>query len=173
MDKVKIRLKLRDNEFEAEGPDDLVRAHLSEFKGLMGNAISERTPPLANSAGTDASLGLIYQPDKTLKTLTLRILPSTDRGMLKQVANTLLLVLLGFHESLGIDEVPVLSAAQAIRRSGLVKVHRLSNAFLSLQTDGYALKIGLGKGTRYQLTSKGQNAAQTLIHNTLQRANLP
>ena len=170
---MKIRLKLRDNEFEAEGPDNLVRAHLADFKGLMGNTgpEEERRRPASPAKAVNAN-DLIYQPDKTGKSLTLRILPSTDRGMLKQIANTLLLVLHGFHESLGINEVPVLSAAQAIRLSGLVKVRRLSIAFLTLQSDGFALKIGLGKGTRYQLTSKGQNAARELIQNTLQRANL-
>ncbi len=170
---MKIRLKLSDNEFEAEGPDELIRAHLSEFKGMVKNAVPEELQPrLANPAEPTVPLDLIYQPDKTLKPLTLRVLPSTDHRMLKQVANTLLLVLYGFHETLGVNEVPVLSAAQAIRRSGLVKVQRLSNAFLALRSDGLALKIGLGKGTSYQLTSTGQNAARELIHNTLHRANL-
>ena len=71
-----------------------------------------------------------------------------------------------------VERQGLLSAAQAIRRSGLVKVQRLSNAFLALRSDGLALKIGLGKGTSYQLTSTGQNAARELIHNTLHRANL-
>jgi hypothetical protein len=175
VDNVRIRLKIREGEFEAEGPDPLVRAHLAEFKTLLTSpAAGEETTPEAPpiTPGKDSGLDLMYQAEPATGTLTLRILPSTDRGVLKQVSNTLLLILHGFHESLNLREVPVLAATLTIRQSGLVRVSRLSNAFLALQAEGLAMKIGRGKGTKYQLTAKGRAEARALIHNTLKRAKL-
>lgn len=165
MDNVRIRLKLRDNEFEAEGPEGLVRAHLAEFKSLLPGAAAPETPANAPHA-------LMFQADKASGALVLRILPSTNQGILKQVTNTLLLTLFGFQEAMGIPKVPVLAATQTIRQSGLVAVSRLSNAFLKLQKEGLAMKIGRGKGTQYQLTAKGLKSARELIQNSLSRANL-
>jgi hypothetical protein len=167
VENVKVRIRLRDNEFEAEGPESLVRAHLGEFERLLGGG-GEKSA----SALPPPPLELLFSPDAAARSLTLRVLPSTDKGVLRQVANTLLLVLYGFRKALDEERVPVLSAAQAIRASGLVKVQRLSNAFGTLQNEGLALKLGTGKGTRYQLTEKGLTQAQSLIHQTLKRAGL-
>lgn len=167
-DTVKIRLKLPEGEIEAEGPDALVRAHLQEFKAYL----ADKRPPSTPAPAAETQPDLFYQADLATKSLTLRILPSTDQGVTQQVANALLLVLNGFREALATPEVPVLSASEAIRQSGLVQVKRLSNAFTNLQTEGLALKVGSGKGTRYQLTAKGQTAAQELIQTTLRRAGL-
>lgn len=164
MDNLKIRLKLRENEFEAEGPDALIRAHLGEFKALLKGEEQAKN----GSLPTD----LLFKTDAGGERVTLRVLPSTDRGRGRQVANTLLLALYGFQEQLGLQEVPVLSAAQSLRHSGLVKVQRLSNAFLVLQREGHAMKVGSGKGTRYKLTAKGHAAAQNLYKTTLARADL-
>jgi hypothetical protein len=173
VDNVRVRLKLRDNEFEAEGPEGLVRQHLQEFKGLLGNpAMTAENGEKSGATGTSEAAALMFQADPVLKTLTLRILPSTDQGVLQQTANTLLLVLLGFQEALNAPKVSVLAATLAIRKSGLVEVQRLSNAFLKLQKEGLAMKTGRGKGTTYQLTSKGQNAARHLVQKTLGRAGL-
>lgn len=171
VDNLKIRLKWRENEFEAEGPEGLIRSHLNEFKEMVGGRRPAAAP--AGTAGTEqGAASILFQADKASQALSLRVLPSTDKGVLKQTSNTLLLVLHGFQEELALEQVPVLAAAQAIRQSGMVQVRRLSNAFLALQSDGLAMKIGSGKGTRYQLTTKGRAAAQNLCQLTLERAGL-
>jgi hypothetical protein len=172
-----MRFKIGSHEFEVEGPESALKTGLEEFRSLMKSLPEERQAPTLliqepQRVAKIAQESLFFLPDKAQGAITLRVLPSTDQGILRQLRNTLLLILYGFRKTLDIEQVAALAAARAVRQSGLVSTKRLSHAFLALQKEGLALKMGKGKGTKYQLSQKGLDAAQELLRSVLGRANL-
>ena len=195
MDNSRVRLKIGPHEFEAEGSEESVKARLMEFRDLISGSPLERTrggtdapapppapeglplidAPFAKPAASKLSVqqvDLVFHPEPGRQGLSLRILPSTDKGVIRQISNTMLVILFGYKEKLGVLEVPVIQITAAMRQSGFTTLKRLSTSFSQLQKEGLALKIGAGKGTKYRATNKGLQLAEDLLHSTLARANL-
>jgi hypothetical protein len=176
VDKYRLRIRMGQAEFEAEGPRPQVHEDYERFLSRLGR---EGTAP--SPLPTDAPMGgpapqnrvdLLYQVDKNRGVLSLRILPSIGSGVIRHVANAILIILYGFKEYLGADSVPVLALANALRQSGHTGVKRLSTSCNYLLKNGLLIKQGTGKGSLYKASNLGLQTARSIIHATLERANL-
>lgn len=163
VDNYRLKIKMGAFEFEAEGPRDSVDARFADFKSLIKTA-----PPVVASNDTS----LLYRIDRERSHISLRVLPPSGDGVIRQTANAILLLLLGYNDHLSSPNAPVLALAKAIRESGLTNVKRLSTAFPLLQKDGLALKKGSGKGTYYQISNPGISFAKNLSQTILSKVNL-
>ena len=179
MDNLKLRIKLGDYEFEAEGTRNYILEQFEVFQKLfremtinreMGNLhdnirVMDHPLPSQNSPQTqEFSQRAVEEPlQKILHQLpaspflACSILPL---GKNKD-ADTVLILLLGFRVFRNQKEVSVLNLNQALKKSG-ISPHRLDRMLSVHSKDQLVLKAGKGKGGGYQLTHKGALRAQEL-----------
>jgi hypothetical protein len=166
----KVRVKIGDAEFEAEGGEELVKAQFADFLAALSAKPSQQHKPKANAmepedglpddAGNhngDASSELInraYLPVKDL--ISLRFLPKSEN----QDADTLLLLLYGYEKLKGLDSVLVTQLLRAAKQSGLSldRIDRASAKYSSL-----LLKGGTRKGSKYSLNNQGRAKAIEIL----------
>jgi hypothetical protein len=162
VDNVRIKFKVGDREFEAEGPRDAVEARWAEAKEWLIHA--KETPfdaPTPKESLRSPPKSPVFEVDGGKRTIRLRVLPPRGESI-QRVSNALLLLLYGYHENLGKSEVPVTRMAEDLRMSGFAGLKRLSRAFGKLEGDGLAARNGAGKGTRYRATHPGLATAANL-----------
>lgn len=163
MDRIKIRFRLGDREFEAEGEKDIVRAQWEEARAWLFQEESDKKsgralPPPGEEKSFQKSLFNMAPGGRSLR---LRVLPPGGPGG-ERLSKALLLLLHGYHTLLQQNDVPAIRLAEDLRMSGFAGTRRLSRAFASLETRGLAVRSGTGKGSRYQATSPGINEAQAV-----------
>lgn len=175
MDKLKLRLKLNEYEFEAEGPHKIVNLHLKEFETLCQKMAdksyrsfseADRVTPLLGPAGSSLDNHLtaktnnypyskLFTIDQKTSLITCKILPSGEQ----KNANIVLLLLLGYLLLQNQTEVPALVLNRSLRSISAIKIRldRLLNSYLRKRM---IMKSGLGKGGRYRLTTPGIQEAK-------------
>lgn len=161
MDTYKLRVKIGDFEFDAEGPEDSVKQQFEAFKEIVLQAApkaekkEERQEgdvehkPLTNTIPLDK----IIQYDSATGDIILTALPQGDY----QEAKAVLLLLLGYKLNKNEENVLVTDLMNGLRRSGC-PVGRLDRA-LAPYSGTYVFKTGIGKGGRYRLTLQGTKEA--------------
>ena len=156
MDTSKIKIKIGDHEFEAEGPTDVVQSQFQAFKELIAAVPVTIVPP--PSSGPKLN-GQAEQPksklEKMFKTegriVSLTAIPQTTN-------DAALLVMLGQKHFRGNDTVTGQEVGDGLDHSGVMagRVDRIMDAFIQ---EGSVMKIGQGRATRYRLTNTGMNKA--------------
>lgn len=163
MDNLRVKIKIGEREFEAEGAREAVEARLAEAQfWLLKEPRNEPNPAkdTPNSEKIEAEHPT-YDVDRGRRTVRLRVLP--PRGeVLQRLSNALLLLLYGYNSLLGRSEVPVTRMAEDLRMSGFAGLRRLSRAFDRLEREGLASRSGAGKGTQYRATLPGLESGKTL-----------
>ncbi len=169
MDGYKLRVKIGAAEFEAEGPEEAVKAQFEEFKTLLAVPTGPQVQPPAptgNGSGqstaeqtADVPQGFerLFAVDAKngKNTVTLRLLPQgEDRDWV-----ALLLLLWGFKRKFREDRVRVTTLKEVLERSG-VTVGRVDRVADKPQRGGLVLKGGRAKGGTYALTNTGQARAE-------------
>lgn len=165
MDNLRVKVRVGEKEFEAEGPREAVEARWAEARDwILSHAPTnkEQIPIIEKAAESlQKDENPIFDVDRGRRTVRLRVLP--PRGeVLQRLSNALLLLLYGYHEILNRPEIPVTRMAEDLRMSGFAGLKRLSRAFVRLETEGLAARNGAGKGTNYRATNPGLTAARTL-----------
>lgn len=168
----RLKIKIGDHEFEAEGPAEVVQAQFEIFKELVSNvpvsaSIVPPHPPPGSTAGVGNSengskvttapqleLDKIMRVDGRVVSLTVRA-ASADDGVL--------LMLLGQRQYRGNDSVTGGEIKDGLRQSGqpVERVDRVLDK-LSADTSGLVITIGQRKGRRYRLTNAGVSKAQEI-----------
>jgi hypothetical protein len=157
-DAYKLQIKLGTAEFTAEGPEKSVKDDYREFlkaiadkataaavagkpsNGGNGNGAVERTP-LEGS-----SLAHIYKRDGDI--VSLRHLPDSPN----RTADAALLLLYGYRELAGVEDVPVTKLNEGLRKSGLT-FERIDR-FLPMHSTLFR-KGGQRSGSWYTLNNQG------------------
>jgi hypothetical protein len=160
VDNIKLRIRLGDREIEAEGPQDVVEQQIERWKQIFGQN-TEPAPQKTIETPLD-----IYNNDSTQGNITLRR-RSTQGSQVEQLSRGLVLLLYGYKTLQATPEVLSPRLARDLRLSGFTDLTRLSRAFARLNTEGLAVQIGKGKGTRYRLTEPGTQAAEKLLQSSL------
>lgn len=164
MDTQKLKIKIGDHEFEAEGPTEIVKEQFAIFKELIANvpvpkkeqaAETQQAQP-TNSAGALA-LDKIVRVDGRFISLTASTTSVNDAVMVIMLAQRLL----RNNETVTSSEV-----VDGLRTSGHV-VSRVDTVMDKLASEGHVIKIGARRATQYRLTNQGVTRAQEIARGVL------
>lgn len=180
MDNSRLRVKASDYELEAEGSRDFVREQYEAFRRLLGDVAqkpvlskrkgdpspSRQSPdsPLpgekssAQQNSWTESFGKILVWDEGTQRVKNTVLP--DGPM--RVADTVLLLLFGYRELHGLSQVAALLLNQSLKSAGFDDL-RLDREMAPYVKARLVLRSGVGKGSRYRLTTRGVKKAQELV----------
>jgi hypothetical protein len=170
MDNAKIKIKIGDHEFEAEGPSDVVSSQFQAFKELIAlqprQIMSPSLQPeqqVSQNQQEPAPLLLdkMFKVDGRIVSLTAHAGSPDDAT---------LLLMLGQKQFRGNDAVTGQELGDGLEHSGIrvLRVDRIMDKFVK---EGFVLKIGLGRASRYRLTNPGMTKAMVIARELL--ANLP
>ncbi len=163
MDRLKIRFRSGEREFEAEGEKDAVRAHWEEARSwLLQEEANEKGRGALPAPRKEKTLPqTLFDVDAARGALRLRVLPPGGPGG-ERLTKALLLLLHGYRDLLLQNDVPAIRLADDLRMSGFAGVRRLSRAFAALEKKGQAVRAGAGKGSRYRATNPGLDEARAI-----------
>jgi hypothetical protein len=168
----RLKIKIGEHEFEAEGPTDVVQSQLEIFKELVSRApvtVPEKPKPEQVAAtddsgkqtggvqqnGTGASpldLEKIMRADGRVISLTVRAETATD---------AVLLLMLGQRQFRSNDSVTGAELAEGLRESGYASI-RGDHVTDRLANQGAVITIGAHRGRRYRMTNAGVARAQDI-----------
>jgi len=165
-DVLKIRVKLEAQEFEAEGPHEIVAAHFRTWQQLIGADHRLAAPAAASTATLAATPDDLFALDPRRDLVTFRHAPD---GALAR-ADAALLLLYGFHQFLSPPgrAVLVTRLKAALTASGYPQ-GRIDRTLQRHLAAGLAGKRGRRIGSTYHLTSAGLQHAKTLLQQVLKR----
>lgn len=158
-------MKLGAHEFEAEGAPELVAAHFRTWQDLIAAVPPARpdgAPSALQSSGTPRTSSPLdlFAVDLKRSMVTLRRHP----GGAAPHADAALLLLYGFHQSLGEEgrAVAVTRLKAALNASGHPGV-RINRTLERYRAARLIKKRGRRKGSTYELTPSGSQRAATLV----------
>jgi hypothetical protein len=169
MDGYRLKIKVGEHEFEAEGPANVVQAQFEAFKSLIVTIPSSTAAnkPLAitqterdNSVSANESalaLDKITRVEDRVVSLTNK--PDT-------IEDAALLLMLGQRTFRANDSVTGGEVISGLRQSG-INVGRVDWRLDKLAGEGLIIKIGSGRASRYRLTNQGMNKAQGIARNLI------
>lgn len=182
MNNSRLRVKASDYELEAEGSRDFVREQYEAFRRLLGDVPGRSAAPQSRETGERSSSpqapasplpgrkadvpgrSQIKSFQKLLvwddPTQQVKIMVLPDGTM--RIADTVLLLLLGYRELRGTSQVSALDLNQGLRSAGFDNF-RLDREMAPYVKARLILRSGVGKGSRYRLTTRGVKQAQELV----------
>lgn len=169
MDNLKLRVKASDYEIEAEGSRDFVQQQYEAFRQLLENMTQKSnlskslgTPPPEEKTDTprnskNESFQKLLVWDALAQRVKVTIIPDGPR----RIADMVLLLLLGYRELRGLGQVSALDLNQGLGSAGFnqFRLDRIMAPYLKAKL---MLRSGVGKGSRYRLTTRGVKRAQEL-----------
>jgi hypothetical protein len=152
----RLKIKIGNHEFEAEGPTETVQAQFSVFKELIAEfngleSVEQQTPPVPKN---NSQLRL----DSIMKTEG-RVVSLTARANLLEDA--ILLMILGQKTFRSIDGVTGSEIVDGLKVSGQ-PADRIDRVITKLSDDGHVIITGVRRAKRYRLTNQGSAKAQEI-----------
>lgn len=152
----RIKMKLGDAEFEAEGTEESVKAQYESFLAALERRAAELPPALSAVPRSfdDSLMNRIFElrPDDLV---TLKTLP---KGKAKE-ADSLLLILYGYRKLRNEERVLATHLLRASAHSG-VRIYRPAHALA--QHEDYLIRSGQKKGSTYALNNRGVAKAEEI-----------
>jgi hypothetical protein len=169
----KVRIKIGDAEFEAEGSEESVKQQYADFLGALENRRAAPPPPVNPAAqkqqaatGENASttvssldadlLNKVFKLDGDL--VSLHFLPRGDNVR----ADALMLLLYGYATLKNQAMVLGTQLVRAANQSGL-GLDRVDRSLESYESQNMVLRGGVRKGTKYGLNNPGKIRAEELL----------
>ena len=173
VDTYRIKVKIGNNEFEAEGPTDVVKEQFESFKEIIRLApaktpveqLADTAKSIANQFAADGipMLNLEKIMHISGRIVSLTALPATP-------LDAALLIMLG-HSALRQNTSPTgQEIGDGLDQSGR-PVPRVDRIMESAIGEALVLKTGIKRATRYRLTNQGLVKAQGLARDLI--ASLP
>lgn len=167
METHRLKIKIGQHEFEAEGPPEAVNAQFEAWKDLISALPSTgqfdqsgggpAAPPNPESAKPPVELPGIFEHDRKKNLISLRVHPRGDH----RFADALLLIMYAY-KLLDQDEVMVGRLKEAMALTGL-RLERVDRTMEPHLRANLVLKGGTGKGGKYRLTNMGIQRAEVLV----------
>ena len=164
METTKIRVKIGNSEFEAEGPTELVKEQFEAFKSIISHPsykspidqLAESSKAIANQLATDGIpiLRLEKIMNVSGRIVSLTALPET-------ADEAALLIILGHTDLRQNAAVTAQEIGDGLRQSGR-PVPRVDRVMESALERAFILKTGVKRSTRYRLTNQGAVQARKL-----------
>ncbi len=154
MDTYRIKVKIGDHEFEAEGPAEIVQRQFDSFKELIASSPTVKAPQQAASPAANGELELdkICRVDGRVVSLTVK--PEGE-------ATAAMLIMLGQNSYRDNQTVTASEIKDGLEQSGY-RPGRIDRIMQPLADEGSVIRIGAKKGTRYRFTNQGLARAQML-----------
>lgn len=156
MESYKLKIKIGDYEFEAEGPVDVVQSQFAAFKELIGSAPTSTKASDGNKGESQPTDQLPHLPLERILRAEGRIVSLTAKC--DNVDEAVLLILLGQKEMRGNQEVSGAEVMDGLTQSGY-RLNRVDYLLNKLETDGSTITMGVHRGRRYRLSNTGLNRA--------------
>lgn len=173
MDNTKIKVKIGDNEFEAEGPVETIQAQFEVFKQLVSSKPPSSTHANKSYDGKSKETkdNLEFPPhipiEKVLhaagRIVSLTALPASP-------VDAALLIMLGHKDMRNHLSVTGQEIGDGLAQSGR-PVPRVDRVMDKAIEEAHVLKTGIKRGTRYRLTNQGLAKALAIAHELI--ATLP
>ncbi len=165
METQRLKIKIGDNEFEAEGPAEAVQAQFETWKTLLESTPVVTPPPkpddeVVDNGGFSGELPSIFSVNERNKTVTLAVLPPAGSG--NRDADAMLLLLYAYKVKFGQEDLIVGRLKESMAVSGR-RIERIDRTIQPHLKSGYVLKGGQGKGGKYRLTNTGIAKAKELM----------
>lgn len=169
MENFKIKVKIGDFEFEAEGPSEIVRDQFESFKQMVASIPAKNDtsvaaaiqPNTANTAGSDEislpPYDKVFRQDGRVVSLT-ALPPST--------ADAILMIVLAQRHYRKNESVTGSEIMDGLQQSGYT-IDRIDKQMDKFVTDGMVIRIGKARGTRYRLTNQGLSRAQAIAREVI------
>jgi hypothetical protein len=158
MDLAKLKVKIGEHEFEAEGPTDIVQAQFAAFRELVSNLPARPPENQVNKAAPNATKSGELMLDKIMKHDD-RIVSLTARG--ESLDHEIMLVLLGQKVLRSNDSVTGAEIADGLRQTGRT-INRIDYQLDKMTQVGDVITIGMHRARRYRLSNQGFAKAQEL-----------
>jgi hypothetical protein len=157
----KLRAKVGDAEFEAEGPTEEVKAQFEEWKKLIEGRLPKAATIPAGAQKNPQLGGGVPDADLVRQVFTERDGVLTLQGLCDADADSLLMLVYGY-KLLKPEEYPVTGVRlnQAATQSG-IQAGRPDRAIT--QRSEFLVTSGLRRGKRYGLNVRGEQHAQNLM----------
>jgi len=173
MSEYRLKIKIGNHEFEAEGPADAVAKQFSDFKEIISKITDQPTTPtpsvLPDTTVPSPSGGNSLPPPKSSlnkifrmegRVISLTALPSNAN-------DAALLVMLGQKELRDNEATTGSEVKDGLEHSGY-KPGRIDRTMEGFIAEGLVLTMGRNRGRKYRLTNQGLAKAQA-IADELQR----
>lgn len=166
METNKLKMRIGEHEFEAEGPPDVVKEQLAAFRELVEtwkqtpSAPPQPQPSVPRPAAQ--TLGRGDQSELMLSKIMRnegRIVSLTARGA--SLEDEILLLLLGQRTMRSNDSVSGAEILDGLRLTGRT-VNRIDYQLDKMTDAGDVITVGANRGRRYRLTNQGLAKAQEL-----------
>jgi hypothetical protein len=169
MDNYRIKVKIGEHEFEAEGPAEIVQSQFETFKQLIANQpqrinTTEKTAKQAENRrpvtnGGDLELDKICRVEGRVVSLTVKPTSEGDASML---------IMLGQKAYRENDTVTASEIKDGLEQSGYRPL-RIDRIMQPLADEGSVIRIGQRKGTKYRFTNIGLAKAKTIAEQALEQ----
>lgn len=152
----KVRVKIGDAEFEAEGPEEIVKQQYADFLGALSapTVAHKQTTEVNNSDGDRRLIDGAFETDGDV--VSLKFLPATEN----QQPDTLILLLYGYEKVKGQPMVLGTQLLKAARKTGL-QIDRVDRPIAAHES--LLLRGGTRKGMKYGLNNLGKAKAAELL----------
>lgn len=161
MDTSKIKIKLGQHEFEAEGPTEMVQSQFLAFKEMIAALTAEgiaATPSgSVNPAKTQREVeDETHVPLDKIMHVEGRVVSLTAKA--DSAGDAALLILLGQRDLRGNQSATGQEIGDGLAQSGQ-PANRVDRVLQDAIKENSVMKIGLGRSTRYRLTNQGLQRA--------------
>jgi hypothetical protein len=168
MDAYRLKLKVGEHEFEAEGPPESVERQFQAWKELIATAPRQKENTPAVSSDQEKKVDNPEVPlalDRIMR-MDERIISLTAPPELAPEAA--LLILLGQRQLRSNEAVTGNEMMEGMQQSGF-RLARVDRVLENLATDGSVIRSGAHRGTRYRLSNTGLTRAQGIARSVLGR----
>jgi len=169
MDQNKLRIKIGDHEFEAEGPPEIVQAQLAAFKELLANP---QTRTKQSETTDHYAQNPTQQQTASNGPLTLEKIIKVEGRVVSLTAHTssledaLMLLLLGQKTFRSNDGVTGGELVDGLKRSGQSTDH-MGRTLEKIASEGNIIITGAHRGKRYRMTNQGVTKAQQIARGVI------
>jgi hypothetical protein len=166
MAEYRLKIKIGEHEFEADGPVDAVKAQFEAFKDLIAG-IPSGNAAVAQASKTVAQLNVpqfnIVNADNIFRAdgrvISLVVPPNSD-------TEAVLLILFGQKYLRKNDSPTGSEIMDGMVQSGY-RTTRIDRILASLSSEGAVIITGAHRGKRYRLTNSGYTKAEEIVKEAL------
>lgn len=170
METTRIRTKIGDHEFDAEGPVETVQAQFEAFLKIVCAVPTQKQESLKSSStetkeNKNDVVGSAHVPIEKIMHLSGRVVSLT--AIPKSATDAALLIMLGqkdFRENVSVTGQEI---GDGLAQSGR-EVPRVDRVMDQALKDQYVLKTGVKRGTRYRLTNVGLSRALAIARELIE-----